>query len=271
MRFWPCRWGVAVAEARTLALQRALAALVLDPEGEAFEADPAGFARSHGLPEADAQPFRQFSAGLAAYRELARLSLVDPIETMFPITKALLEREDSWEPCVEAFLQARCVASPHYRDIAPAFLGWLAETGWGQASWPFLLELAHAELLEVLVARFPEATPPLGLHESPGLEDRIVLDPATQVVSYRHAVHQASEEAPVPAARPTHLLAYRDSEGRPHLMDLTPAAAALLVRAQTESLGGAAAALGLVDLAATLSLLTELRDRGALTGFQPAS
>ena len=260
-----------MAEAPTLTLQRALAALVLDPEGEAFEDDPAGFARSHGLPEVDAQSFRQFSGGLAAYRELARLSLMDPIETMFPITKALLEREDAWEPCVEAFLQARCVASQHYRDIAPTFLGWLAETGWGQITWPFLLELAHAELMEVLVARFPEAERPPGLHPDPGPEDRLVLDPATQVVSYRHAVHQVSEAEPIPEARPTHLLAYRDGEGRPQLMDLTSPAAALLVRAQTASLGEAATALGLTDLAATLSLLKDLRDRGAIAGFQADS
>jgi len=255
--------------AETLALQQALAALVLDPEGAAFEEDPAGFARRRGLPEADAEAFGRFPGGLAAYRELARLSLVDPIETMFPITRALLEREGTWEGCIDAFLQARCVASRHYRDIAPAFLGWLTETGWGQATWPFLLELAHAELLEVLVARFPEGTPRAGLHDEPGPGDRLVLDPATQVVSYRHAVHRTSEAAPVPEARPTHLLAYRNGDGRPQLLDLTPAAAALLVRAQTESLAGAALALG-VDLAPILGFLRDLRRQGALAGFRTA-
>jgi hypothetical protein len=255
--------------AETLALQRTLAALVLDPEGAAFEADPTGFARTRGLSETDAQAFGRFAGGLAAYRDLARLSLVDPLETMFPITRALLEREGAWEGCIDAFLQARCVASRHYRDIAPAFLGWLAETGWGQVTWPFLLELAHAELLEVLVARFPEGDLPSGLHGEPGPGDCVVLDRATQVVSYRHAVHRASEAAPVPETRPTHLLAYRDSEGRPQLMDLTPAAAALLVRAQAESLAEAAAALG-VDLNSSLGLLRDLRGRGAIAGFRTA-
>ncbi|WP_257310930.1 HvfC family peptide modification chaperone [Geothrix fuzhouensis] len=260
-----------MAEASVLKLQQALAALVLDPEGATFEDDPAAFARSQGLPEKDAQSFQQFNEGLAAYRELARLSLVEPIEIMFPITKALLEREDAWEPCIEAFLQARCVASQHYRDIAPAFLGWLAETGWGQVTWPFLLELAHAEILEVLVARFPETECPSGLHRDPRPEDRLVLDPAAQVVSYRHAVHQVSEAAPIPESRLTHLLAYRDGDGRPQLMDLTPAAATLLVQAQTESLVEAAAALGLPDLVATMTLLEELRDRGAIAGYHGVS
>lgn len=254
--------------AETLALQRALAALVLDPEGAAFEGDPAGFARRRGLPEADAQAFGRFPGGLAAYRELARLSLLDPIETMFPITKALLEREGAWEGCIDTFLQARCVASRHYRDIAPAFLGWLAETGWGQATWPFLLELAHAELLEVLVARFPDGVLPEGLQEAPRPGDRLVLDPATQVVAYCHAVHRTTEADPVPEARPTHLLAYRDAEGRAQLMDLTPAAAALLVEAQGRSIREVAQALGLADL--PLALLEELRIRGAIAGFLPA-
>ena len=77
---------------------------------------------------------------------------------------------------MQAFLDARVVRSSHYRDIAPAFLGWLAATGWGQDRWPFLLELAHAEILEVLVARFPDSDPPEGLHADPAAEDAVVLD-----------------------------------------------------------------------------------------------
>jgi hypothetical protein len=205
---------------------------------------------------------------MMTYRELVRMSLMEPLETMFPVLKALLEGAGTWDECVQAFLDARVVRSSHYRDIAPAFLGWLAATRWGQDHWPFLLELAHAEILEVLVARYPDSDPLQGLHADPGPGDFVILDPATQVVSYTHAVHHACEKSPVPETRPTHLLAFRDGHGKARLMDLTPATAALLVQAQTSPLVEAAAALNVLDLVPVWSLLRDLRHDGAIAGFQ---
>lgn len=255
-------------ESRTLRLERALASVVLDAEGSAHESDPGRVARRHELSGADQWSFREQSQALMAYRELARSSLVEPLEATFPLVKALLEGAGSWEGCVQAFLDARVVRSPHYRDIAPAFLGWLASTHWGQDRWPFLLELAHAELLEVLVARFPDSEPPAGLHTNPTSRDVVVLDPATQVVSYTHAVHRVTEASPIPEARPAHLLAFRNPAGEARLMELTPATAALLVLARTLPLAESAAELGLPDLGPVLELLRELQRDGAIAGFQ---
>jgi len=256
-------------ESRTLRLQRAMSSLVLDEDEAAIEADPGRVARRHGLSGWDQRSFRDQAPAMMTYRELARLSLVEPLESMFPVLKALLTGAGSWDGCVQAFLDARVVQSSHYRDIAPAFLGWLAATRWGQDHWPFLLELAHAEILETLVARFPDSDPPEGLHADPGPEDLLVLDPATQVVSYTHAVHRVCEEAPVPETRPTHLLAFRDGDGLAQLMELTPATAALLVQAQTRPLAEAAAALNIPDLAPVTGLLHDLRRYGAIAGFRP--
>ncbi|MFZ1376514.1 MAG: putative DNA-binding domain-containing protein [Geothrix sp.] len=260
-----------MAETRTLHLQQAMASLVLDGDEAALEADPGRVARRHGLSGADQRAFREQGEAMLTYRELARMSLIEPLETMFPVLKALLESEERWDPCVQAFLDARLIRSGHYRDIAPTFLSWLASTRWGQERWPFLLELAHAELLEVLVARFPDGDPIEGLHAEPGPGDLVVLEAATQIVSYRHAVHQVTEAAPVPEARPTHLLAFRNGEGEPRLMELTPATAALLVQAQSRSLGEAAAALHIPDLAPVLNLLNDLHRDGAIAGFQPST
>ncbi len=241
-----------------------MAALILDGEPEDFGAP----AVDQGLPEVDQQAFRDQAEALDLYRELARLSLTEPLDTTFPVLKALLEAAGAWEGCVQAFLSARVVRSTHYRDIAPSFLGWLADTGWGQDRWPFLLELAHAELLEVLVAHFPETDPTPGLHEEPGAEDRVWLDPATQVVTYSHAVHRATEAAPVPEVRPTHLLAFRDGEGEARVMELTAATAALLVQAHHRSIGECASTLGFADPAPALTLLRDLRREGAIAGFR---
>jgi hypothetical protein len=248
-----------------------MASLVLDEDEAALEADPGRVARRQGLSWADQCSFREQGAGMMTYRELARMSLVEPLETMFPVLKALLVGADTWNACIQAFLDARVVKSGHYRDIAPAFLGWLAASGWGQDRWPFLLELAHAEMLEVVVARFPDSDPPMGLHADPGPEDLLVLDAATQIVSYSHAVHRVTEAAPFPEARPTHLMAFRTEAGEARLMELTPATAALLVRAQTGPLGEAASSLNLPDLGPILTLLRDFYREGAIAGFQTSS
>lgn len=257
------------ADTRTLRLQRAMASLILDGTDEALAADPGRPARRLELSADDQRAFRDQAEALRTYRELARMGLTEPLEDMFPVLKALLEEAGVWDECLQAFLESRRVLSPHYRDIAPTFLGFLADSGWGQDRWPFLLELAHAELLEVLVARFPEGEAPLGLHADPEPTDRVVLDPATQVVSYAHAVHLAREDSPIPEVRPTHLLAFRDAGGGAHLLELTAATAALLVRAQGEPLASAATALGFPDLTAPLTLLRDLQREGAVAGFDP--
>ena len=225
----------------TLARQRSLAALILDEAG----------------PE-DGNP-------LSVYRELVRMSLADPVETMFPIAKALLEEEGGWQELLDAFLAARCVPSTHYRDVAPAFLGWCAKNPDRLARWPFLLELLHFELLETLVCRFPDLPEPPGLAPEPGPGTRVVLAPATQVVTYGHAVHRCTEEAPRPPKAATHLLAFRDGEGSFQLMEVTGGTAALL--AGHRPLEEAFAALGLQDPAPTLRLLEDLRAAGAILGF----
>ncbi|HJV38786.1 MAG TPA: putative DNA-binding domain-containing protein [Geothrix sp.] len=253
-----------MSESRTFRLQRAMASLILDDEPEDIGAP----AERLGLPAGDQQAFRDQPEAMDLYRELARLSLTEPLETTFPVLKALLEGAEVWEDCAQAFLSARVVRSTHYRDIAPSFLGWLVDTGWGQDRWPFLAELAHAELLEVLVARFPEADPVQELHDEPGPGDVVWLDPGTQVVAYAHAVHRATEAAPVPEARPTHLLAFRDEEGEARVLELTAATAALLVQARTRPLAESAAALGLSDPAPALALLRDLRRQGAVLGFR---
>ncbi|MBI4911671.1 MAG: putative DNA-binding domain-containing protein [Acidobacteria bacterium] len=231
-----------------LELQRAFAARILDPEGET------------DVPWEAAE----------IYRSLVRSGLADPLESVFPVTRALLEEAGAWEEAVDGFLAARCLPSPHYRDIAPAFLGWLHATGWGRERWPFLAELAHAEILEVLVERHPDEPPPEGLTEEPTPGARLVLGPAAQLVAYAHAVHRCTVDAPLPEPGAACLLAYRGPEGEGRFLELTPATQALLLEAQHASIAQAAETVGLPDLEAILILLRDLRTQGAVAGFRPS-
>jgi hypothetical protein len=144
----------------------------------------------------------------------------------------------------------------------------MADTAWGQDRWPFLLELIHWELLETLVVRFEDLPVPEDLQAAPSGAARIHLDPATCLVAYGHAVHRATEEAPLPEPGPVQLLAHRDPEGRFRLRDLTPATALLLTRAQESPLAEVLADLGIPDPEPAFALLVELRKVGAIAGFR---
>ena len=250
-----------------LALQRTLVEAALMPDPGPLERDPGGFAAGRGLPPGDQAAFVRFKDRLLAYRHMVRSDLVEPVETACFVTRALMEQADLWDDCLAAFLASRGVQSAFYRDLSATFLGWLAATGWGLDRWPFLLQLVHFELLTVLVARHPGGDPPEGLHPEPKLGDRLVLDFPTQVVTYQYQVHLATMDAPVPPPGTTHLLAYRDREGAPQWMELTPATAALLLKGQADGIGQAALDLGLSDLSEAVELLASLQQKGAISGF----
>ena len=255
-------------EDTVLALQRTLVEAALMPDPGPLEQDPAGFAAGRGLPAADQAAFQKFKDRLLVYRNLIRSDLVEPVEATCTVTRALLEREGAWEDCLAAFLESRGVTSLFYRDLSATFLGWMAATGWGLARWPFLLQLAHFELLTALVEHHPGgAGPPEPAHPVPRLGDRLVLAAPTQLVTYAFRVHLATPEAPVPERGAVHLLGFRNGQGWPRWMELTPATAALLLAAQRASIGQAALDLGLADLSEAVELLAEFQRKGALLGF----
>jgi hypothetical protein len=248
-----------------LQLQRAMGSLLLD-ERPAFREAPAAWAAGQGLDAADAEAAARYAKRLWVYRELVEFALADPLADCFPITKTLLEEADQWDACLRAFLAARAIPSPYYRDVAPAFLAWLAESGWGAERWPFLLSLAHWERTELELLRLPDAPPtgPLVLTPSPRVR---AVFPECRHLAYPFKVHETSEDAPVPAAGETFLLAWRDADDDFQSLVLSPHASALVGRLlQGESVGAAAEAIGASFEQAEL-LMKDLVARGALLGF----
>lgn len=220
------------------------------------------------IPPGHRAAFQQHRRGLLAYRELVRTSLWDPIEAVFPITRALVG-EEAWAGCREGFLAAGSVESPHYRDIPATFVEWLRASQWEAQRWPCLLQLAHAELVEILVSCAPDPAFDPDLVDHPALAFRVRLHPSAHLLEYTFAVHQATVESPHPEPAPARLLAFRGPDDEYQLLELTPATSALLARSQEEPLGAAMAVLGLVDPEPVFPLLRDLHQRGAILGFMP--
>ena len=248
-------------------LQAAMADIALEADDAAFRQDPIAFAAGRGLDPADARAFARWQRRLLTYRALVRYALRAPLPDCFPITKALLEPEDLWEPCLDAFLEARAVTSPYYRHIHPHFVEWLAETGWGQDRFPFLLSLAHYEYLELEVLRAPEDDPVEGLAEAPALDRRAVFSASARNLAYPWRVQEATEEEPVPAEGTALVFCHRLPDGRFQQRELSGPESAWITRLQAGGpLGEAAEAVGLPwDEARDLA--EDLRADGAVLGF----
>jgi hypothetical protein len=251
-------------------LQELVLDLALAPDDAAFREDPAAFARILGLGTAHQQSLAARRDRWLLYRNLVRTALEDPLGDALPVTQALLEAADAWEDAVAAFLASRTLQSPYYREIPAAFVAWLADSRWGQDRWPFLLPLAHFEVLELEVVRHPDGPPPPGLGPEPALDRVAVLDPSVRNLAYGYAVQHATVEAPEPPRACAWLLCYRDAEGAFRVLELTPHVSALLARSQEgQALGPALAELG-VTAEEAFPLLRDFRDRGILLGFRKA-
>ena len=251
-------------------LQRAVTDLVLEADASAFRQHPAAFALDRSLGPDDQLALAARRDRWLVYRDLVRTALAEPLSDTFPITQTLLEEAGTWTEAVDAFLASRTVSSPYYRDVAPAFVGWLADSRWGQERWPFLLQLAHYEALELDVLRHPDDPLPPGLLREPAADRVAVLDPAARNLAYSFAVQTATVEAPEPPPVCSWLLCHRDPEGTFRVLELTPHVSALLARSQEgQALGPTLSELGVAPEEA-FTLLRDFRDRGAVIGFRPA-
>ncbi|HJU84467.1 MAG TPA: putative DNA-binding domain-containing protein [Holophagaceae bacterium] len=250
-------------------LQSTMLDLLLDQGGDAaFGKDPKAFGAARGLEEKDQAALARFQRPLLTYRALARFALTDPLPDCFPITKALLKREGAWRDCVDAFLDSRSIQSPYYRHILPTFVGWLAESGWGAERWPFLLQLAHYEYLELDALRHPDEAAPSGLVSEPHPGLQAVLDGSTRNMAYQWQVQDATEEDPEPAEGPAFLCCHRDPEGSFQVRELDAPASAFLTRSlQGEALGEAALAVGM-DWEIASALLSDLQAESAVLGYR---
>lgn len=255
---------------RLQSLQQSMFDLMVAPEPDPFLADPAAWGRARGLGAEDQRALVRRAPRLAVYRELVQFALTDPVEDCFPICQALLEAEGAWKACLGAFLDSRSIQSPYYREVAPAFLAWLVDSGWGHERWPFLVPLAHWEHLELELLRHPDGPPPEGLATEPGPEMRVQPDITLRNLTYPCHVEEAEVEDPIPPEGPAHLLAWRDRAGAFRSLELSPTASALLARwLAGDPLGPAAEAVG-AEPEDALALARDLYAKGALAGFSPA-
>lgn len=151
---------------------------------------------------------------MALYAELIFNNIEGFLSNNFPVLNAILGAERWLQLVRDFFSQHRC-ATPYFAQIPEEFLSYLQEERNNPDDYPFLLELAHYEWVEMALAIAP-AELQLNALVDDILHQPLTLSPLAWPLAYHYPVHQLSPEfLPLQAPEtPTLLLVYRNQWDR---------------------------------------------------------
>lgn len=169
-------------------------------------------------PPADVQPQR-----MAMYRELFFNNIDSFLSANFPVIRALLNDLQWFELCRDFFAKHSCL-SPHFSQIPEEFLDYLQNERDSSADFPFLLELAHYEWVEMALSISKEIAPGNYRNQDNLQNQHIRLSPLAWPLVYQYPVHKISPaflpETPPDVA--TFLVVYRNPDDEVNFIEITP-------------------------------------------------
>lgn len=191
-------------------------------------------------PPADVDPRR-----MAMYRELFFNNINSFLSSNFPVLRAILPDAD-WQALAQDFYVYHRCQTPHFSEIAEEFLDYLQNERQETGDWPFLLELAHYEWVEMALAiARDEPVFGDGAFAAEVLNRKPMLSPLAWPLVYQFPVERIGPDF-LPRTVPeqaTYLIVYRDRSDEVRFMQTTPFTYALLqlIERHGGRLSGAAA------------------------------
>ena len=168
---------------------------------------------------ADVKPER-----MAMYRELFFNNIDSFLSSNFPVLKTILD-DQQWFDLSQDFFAKHPCTTPYFSEIPEEFLEYLQNERKNEKDFPFLLELAHYEWVEMALSIYQEQ-PVENSAEFIGnvAEEKISLSPLAWPLVYRFPVQQISptflpETVP---EQPTYLLVYRSENDEVIFLKIPP-------------------------------------------------
>lgn len=256
----------------------------MSPEQPRFQEQQAAFTAHIRDPQHQPLPPGIGARRMQVYSELIFNGLDDQLSTVFPVLRSILG-DDQWQALLRGFLVHHRAQTPLFTGIGQEFLDHLQQHQTPQSSrYPFLLELAHYEYVELAVAINDSDLDDAG-HDPNGdlLHACPVLAPSACNLGYRYPVHTiAPDNLPqAEPAQPTYLVVYRDRLDEVHFLEINAVTQRLLtlMREQPQATG-AQHLRQIADelrhphpehvLQAGAAVLDDLRRRNIVLGARPA-
>jgi hypothetical protein len=193
---------------------------------------------------ADVKPER-----MQVYRELFFNNIEGFLSSNFPVLNTLFTPE-KWQQLVQNFFENHPCTTPYFAEIPEEFLLYLQnERPPTETDYPFMLELAHYEWVEMALAVSTENLPLITESSTPlQLDNKISLSPLAWPLAYQFPVHKISAEyLPFQAPKETsYLVVYRDREDEVNFIELAAMSFQLLQPLQEQELITVAAYLAKV-------------------------
>jgi len=173
---------------------------------------------------------------LKVYQELFFNNIESLLANGFPVIREILG-EKNWNLLIKDFWKTHRCQTPYFPKIGVEFIHWLQRHPLPE-DLPFLRELAHYELMEVVVDTADITLPDLrGRVDELRPETTLVLNPATVILHYEYPVQRISKafQPQEKGADKTRLLVYRNRQHQVKFMSLSAASVILLDLLQTQS------------------------------------
>jgi len=218
---------------------------------------------------------------MSVYRRLFFNNLRNLLGGMFPVIRKILS-DDEWAVLIRRFLREYRARTPYFLRLPGEFLAFLQEHyDLEDSDYPFLVELAHYEYMEIDLSISEARDDPAGIDaEGDLLTGAPVQSALCRLLAYSYPVHRISPSnlPATPATTPVFLAIYRNAEDEVCFMELNPVSAALLEaiasnesgRSGEEILRALAPRIGYADVDGLVrhgaAALQDLRREGILIG-----
>ena len=172
------------------------------------------------------------------YRELFYNNIESFIANGFPVLRKIFD-DASWHEMIRDFMHRHKCQTPYFLEIAQEFLKYLDEGRADHRSdFPFMLELAHYEWVELALDVDKQEIPTSGFNPSGDLmSGHPVISPLVWVLQYQYPVHRIGPEflPESPSPQPHFLLVYRNREYQVKFMEINAVTARLLTILQEQN------------------------------------
>jgi hypothetical protein len=173
---------------------------------------------------------------MGIYAELLFINIHDQLAGNFPVLRRICS-DTYWHALTRDFMRRHQSRTPLFTEVGQEFIDYLqAERTPRDDDWPFLLELAHYEYVELVVAIHPDE-PGCRIDPTGGLMEGIpVISPTARHLAYRWPVHRIGPGylPDEPPTEHTYLVVHRDHHDRVHFVETNAVTHRLLQLAEAE-------------------------------------
>lgn len=236
-------------------------------------------------PEKHPRPSDIEARRMKIYNDLLFNNVEDFMSTGFPVLREITP-DDKWQRMIRDYFEHHQSTTPLFPEMTREFLRYLEhEREPEDDDYPFMLELAHYEWVELAVSISEQEPDFTGIQpDGDLLNGTPILSPLAWPLSYQFAVHKIGPDylPAEPETQPTFLVVYRDAEDNVHFLEINPVTAHLLQLIQEGS--GKSARQMLSEIASQLNhpnpdvviqgglqILHDLKTRSVLLGVKDAT